>query len=350
MQFNEWLNSAHASALTTMLGSDAASDACLSCHSGDYSLAQTLIASYEEGNLDEPSPVLPTLAEAQFGVSCTTCHNPHLVPTEDEDGEGETELAQPDFFLVNDPYTLCVTCHTATDVVEGIHHPVQQMFEGRTLVEGIEGIPSPHFADEQGPRCQTCHMPRTPVSTFSLASHALTIIPPSKVEEGQSDTCSQCHASEEGGELTPTDLQFLIDDVQEITRTRLTTALTRLSNIPQAEADSEQASTYNQVLAALTFVQNDGSLGVHNYPYADQLLSFAERTIVELSVAGATIQPTEAPAPTAVPEVLTVPVAEPEVEARGGFRPMTFIVIGITVLILLISAYAFFRRPSGQEA
>jgi hypothetical protein len=347
MQFNEWLNSAHATALRTMQGSDAAAEACLSCHSGDYSLAQTLIASYEEGNLDDPSPVLPTLGDAQFGVSCTTCHNPHLVPA--EEGE-EEETAQHDFFLVNDSYSLCVTCHTATDVVEGIHHPVQQMFEGQDFVEGIEGIPSPHFANEAGPRCQTCHMPRTPVSTFSLSSHALRIIAPAEAEEGQTDTCSQCHASEEGGALTQTDLQFLIDDVQEATRNRLTTALTRLAGLPKPEADSEQSSTYEQVLAALTFVQNDGSLGVHNYPYTDQLLSFAERNIVELSVAGTTIQPTEAPAPTAIPDELEVPVGVPEVQARSGFRPMTYLVIGIAILILLISAVAFFRKTPGQEA
>ena len=40
---------------------------------------------------------------------------------------------------------------------------------------------------------------------------------------------------------------------------------------------------YQQVVAALNFVQNDGSFGIHNYAYTDALLSAAEQDLALLS-------------------------------------------------------------------
>jgi hypothetical protein len=104
------------------------------------------------------------------------------------------------------------------------------------------------------------------------------------------------------------------------------------------------------VLAALTLVQNDGSLGIHNYAYADALLTAAERGLSELSVPGAVLRPTEAPAPTATPSASSPPsLATGGTPVPGGFRPITMLAMGVIVLILFVLAGWFFRESRMQE-
>ena len=76
----------------------------------------------------------------------------------------------------------------------------------------------------------------------------------------------------------------------------------------------------------------------------------AERSLTELSIPGAVLQPTEAPAPTATPSAPVTMVVTTGGETVGaGQRPITWIVIGLVLLILLISALRFFRNTGGQE-
>jgi len=319
MQYNEWLNSAHATSLESLQGVEGAADACLNCHSGDYTFNQRMIASFEEGDREGIPPDALTVASAQMGITCTSCHNPHADPTETE------------FFLEEDAYTLCTACHTATDVTDGVHHPVQQMFEGLPLVDGVDGTPSPHFSAEDGPRCVACHMPTINTGSTLLSSHRLSIIQPALAEDGQSDTCSQCHDG-----LTRADLQLLIDDTQKVVRNRL-------ENIA-ADLENAEGGNLDAVQVALAFVENDGSFGVHNYGYTDTLLRFAEQEL--------------APTPTAEPT--TPPTTEPEAVAESaavvgetvdsGVRPVTVAVVVASILILLVSAFAFFRKSGEQEA
>ena len=65
-----------------------------------------------------------------------------------------------------------------------------------------------------------------------------------------------------------------------------------------------------------------------------------------LSVSGASLVPTEAPAPTATPPGGVVIVRSSAVSdvVPSGVRPMTLIVITFVVAILLIAAFAFFRK------
>jgi predicted CXXCH cytochrome family protein len=328
MQFNEWYHSAHASALETLRSSTLAEDTCLQCHSVDYRWTEQRLALFEEGILDGPPPDPVTVETAQYGVTCSSCHNPHR--------EAEAELPA---YLVEEPYTLCVSCHVSAPQEQiQPHHPVQEMFEGVEFVDGVEGITSTHHAAEGGPDCLTCHMVSLSTDNGIRNSHMLTPVLPTEAETGQPDSCSGCHEN-----LAVVDLQFLIDDTQDAVRERLTTAWARLASVDPAILPDE----YEQVSRALTFVQNDGSLGVHNYDYANALLEYSERTLAKLSVPGASINPTEAPAPTEIPEVdwRTVAVSsEPETEEEG-FRPITMIILGFTGVIVFGSAIVIFRWP-----
>ncbi|MBL8134223.1 MAG: hypothetical protein JNL42_20345 [Anaerolineae bacterium] len=336
MQFNEWLVSAHASSLETLMESPAAEDACLTCHSGDYAFIERLRAVYEAGDLEGEPPELPTLATAASAITCTTCHSPH--------GAAEVE-----FLLAAAPDDLCASCHQNTDLIQPVHHPSKEMFEGQTVVEGIEGAPSAHFADEEGPGCVDCHMSGIPVGGASLASHRWRPVTPGEVEDSPPDACSGCHS-----DLTLADLGSLVADTQAAVRTRLTVTLARLGSIAPPEEGSALSAQYERVRAALSFIQGDGSLGVHNYPYVDTLLDSVSADLAQLSVPGAGLEPTQGPAPTATPsQAEPIPVGA-EVHVRSGFRPMTIILIVLVALILLIGTLWIVRQTRratpGQEA
>lgn len=326
MQFNEWLKSAHAGSLPTMTDSPNAQDGCVTCHSGDYTFTERLRGIYADGDLEGDPPESTTLATAQFSITCTTCHSPHTA-------------VDTEFNLVSAPNDLCTTCHRNTDLVQPVHHPVMEMFEGQTMVDGIEGVPSAHYAAEGGPQCVTCHMQEVPIGGAMLASHTWRPVIPGEAADSPPDACSSCHE-----DLTTTDLQSLVEDTQSTVRSRLTLALARLGSITKPEAGSAMSAQYDRVVAALSFVQNDGSMGVHNYAYVDKLLNDASVNLAELSVPGAQLQPTEGPAPTATPSQLQPIVVAPEMPAHTGFRPMTFILIGAAALILLAGSLVIVRQ------
>ncbi len=336
MQFNEWMQSGHSKSLATLKSSPDAAPACLECHSGDFALNNRLLDAQKAGTL-KVAPLQPlTLESAKSGVGCVSCHDPH-VSTRDE--PVKFDLAS------GDAYTQCTSCHRATDVTKSLHHPAKEMFEGQPLVKNVPGVSSAHFAAANGPRCQTCHMAEVPVQSFASASHLFLPVLPGKADGKLPDSCSGCHSK-----LTPTDLQSLIDDTRDAVRGRLSVAFARLATVTKPAPGSALYDRYNQVIAALAFVQNEGSLGVHNYAYADALLTASEHTLAELSVPGSVAQPTEAPAPTAtfsVPQV-TLNVTTPSIPS--GIRPMTVLSIGMTLLIALIGAVAFFRKSSHGEA
>jgi predicted CXXCH cytochrome family protein len=325
MQFNEWLDSAHTRASTTVQESDAAQDACLQCHSTDYRWTEALQALYADGTLRGAPPDPVTVATAQWGVTCFACHNIH----------SQTQPA----FITDEPNQACATCHQNTPLFDTPHHPVVEMFEGHALVKGVDGIPSAHFSADDGPDCLTCHMPDVPVSSSVRASHTMRPVLPDPAADQPPDSCAGCH---EG--LTTADLQFLIADTQDEVRSRLSIGWARLASVSEPEPDTEAHALYERVVTALTFVQNDGSLGVHNYTYTDNLLDVAGRTLAELSVPGTAFQPTEAPAPTAVSDEVVLPIAVATTSASVTLRPVTLLIIMIFVLILLIGAAVFFRR------
>ncbi len=335
MQFNEWRDSAHATALETMSASSQAQDACLQCHSADYGFTQALLARYESGDLTGTPPEMPTLQTAQYGITCVTCHSFHV--------DAETP---PPSALREDAYTLCVSCHTQTDVTASLHHPVQQMFEGVTVVSSVEGVPGKHFTVEDGPDCLNCHMTQLPIDgDFTLATHALRpILPDTESAAEVQNICANCHT-----DLTTSDQQYLVNDLQENIRGRLTLARTRLSSLSVPAEGSNAQALYNEVAMALDFVQNDGSLGMHNYDYASQLLDFVEFSLSTLSVPGSTGEPTEGPAPTATPLPSAVTVIEtPLAQESSGIRPTGVLILFITTLLMIVVGVAFFRKGVGH--
>ena len=333
MQYNEWFKSAHASSLNDLQQSFAADDKCLACHSQDARRTTALIEAVTKGDR-AGLPLDPIKVEdAKWGITCQTCHYQH------------TESKEP-FELVQEANSLCMSCHTNPTDTNGVHHPVKEMFQGIALVTGIDGVEGAHFKVEEGPVCMTCHMQQIPIETSTRANHTFKPVIPGKAGDAVPSACEGCHK-----DLTITDLQLLVTNTQAVVKSRLAAALARLGSVPEPASGDDSRPQYEQVVAALNFVQNDGSLGVHNYAYADKLLSSAEQTLSELNAAGATLQVTEAPAPTATPAVEAIPVKAAEVSVpTSGVRPVTLLLMGIVVLIILTSAFFFFRKSGTREA
>lgn len=246
MQYNEWVNSDHARSLATMLESDGADDSCLTCHSGDSAYYAQLVAEFEEGDRESAPPDAPTIETAQYGVTCISCHDPHL----------ENDLPAA---LVEEPYALCVSCHSNTAISEGIHHPVQEMWEGLPMIDEVQAEPGIHYLAEDGPTCVSCHSATVPVDVGQRASHSLAPVMPGVAASDAvlEDSCSGCHEEV----TTPQMMQALIDDIQMNTRQRIDRARAALTETTPA-----------WVSLALDFVEGDGSLGIHNYTYSDAVL------------------------------------------------------------------------------
>jgi hypothetical protein len=166
--------------------------------------------------------------------------------------------------LVAEPYELCTSCHSNTTVTDGIHYPVKEMYEGVSLIAEIQGVPSAHFTAEGGPTCTTCHMGDVPVDVNGTRStHTMSIIAPGAAlnVEGLVDTCSECH----GDQASPAALQDLIDDTQNGIRARI-----------EAVHAAMPRTAPDWAVAALEFLEGDGSDGIHNYVFADSILDILE--------------------------------------------------------------------------
>jgi predicted CXXCH cytochrome family protein len=316
MQFNESLVSAHASARTDMLESDSADESCLQCHSGDFRWVQDILA-LDEGDYEVTAPEQVTLESAQFGVTCVNCHEPH----------GNPDLPT---LLRADTYSMCAGCHSNPPEGDSIHYPAREMFEGVQLVENINVSPSAHFTAEEGPRCATCHMPDVPVQQAGVRdSHRWTPILPGTTEELQ-DSCTGCHT-----EFVDVEgMRQLVDAIRTSTQARLDAAKAALTD-----------EHPEWVAQALAFVENDGSEGIHNYAYANTLLTNAERAL------GITA-PLDEPNLDALANVSDLPDVQAESEPftpesfGGGLTLPSIILLGIGALIIGTAVYAFFlRRP-----
>ncbi len=252
MQYNEWLSDGHAASVTALRDSGAQVEAfCLTCHSADYNTTAQQIAAVEAGDREGNAPDPVTGATAQYGVTCITCHNPHL--------EGGEQPAQ----LVAEANAMCSDCHSNEAFLAaggtGVHRPSREMFEGIQIVAQVFSRPSDHFEVADGPDCVTCHLPEVPVENSIRLSHTFRPVLPGDALnfDGVVDSCVGCH----GDQVDGATMQLLIDDVQADTRSRLETARAAVN-----------AGTPDWVITALDFVEGDGSYGVHNYAYTDALL------------------------------------------------------------------------------
>ena len=295
----EWMNSVHAVTTTVPAGNAT----CVGCHTSYGFIARV------EG-------VTNGVNTAYAPINCQTCHEPHgaTIPTNNphmirtlasvtlQDGTVVTNAGEG---------LLCMECHQAREQAAtyastyhsnfGPHHGPQA-----DMLEGVNGytyglvLPSSDHASISN-TCVACHMqiiPSTDPAFLYAGSHTFEVGwngGGTNAAEDLVAACQQCHGSSVTSFNFPVE-DFDGDGVTEGVQTQVQSLLNKLALLlPGGEANVSANSvnptaswTAPQLEAAYNymFVQNDGSLGVHNTAYAVALLQASIANLTGTSVQG----------------------------------------------------------------
>ncbi|MDA8442111.1 MAG: ammonia-forming cytochrome c nitrite reductase subunit c552 [Peptococcaceae bacterium] len=238
---DQFANSKHAVALATLNGNPGHKPSCYNCHSAQYRLA--------------PVNAKPAIQQLNTSITCIVCH----------------QLTPSGFSLKKSPLATCVQCHTAGSIVAGgeVNHPQKEMFEG----EGAIGVPNePSRKFQAGLSCVECHMPND--------SHTFVALTPAEAMHQQvGDACMMCHTK-----LSPTEFAQQVTALQQ----RISSQSNKLQQqLKQCDAEISSAQKSGKDISAaeqlykvaytdVAFVVGDGSKGIHNINYAQNILNFAQ--------------------------------------------------------------------------
>jgi hypothetical protein len=322
-QYSEWAMEGHADSLDDLIGSGHAQQSCLECHSADYRLA-------EEGEK-------PSLSEAKYGITCQACHDPHT-PGEQTSFWNEERNPQ----LPTTREELCIECHNG-EIAKGatavpgtaVHHPMQEMMEGRGAIGVPAGSPSVH---KDG--CVQCHMVPTQYDRFAVpmtgANHIFAVVEPDVAKEATTtgningarwpmpySSCGTCHATANDPyatylQSTLTSRQTQMHAWDDEAGAELTAAAQRMGYPTTASAvaaiNKKAQADWNASERALmsaytnrTFVESEGSWGIHNWDYAKTVIlkAIEQAKSVRTNLTDITID--GSPQPYTTPKQITYP-------------------------------------------
>jgi hypothetical protein len=297
----EWYASGHA--VTTRIPSGPSRPQCVGCHTTDGFIGRLAGST--------------TTNTTYSAIGCQTCHEPHgqTMPTNNPSllrilGS----VTMPDGTVVTNAGNgaLCLECHhnrngSVTNMLAkyplgkatwyggssfGPHDgPQGDMIEGINAVTYGKTIPSSAHRDTVTDLCVGCHMQTVNLGdpaflkagghTFRMSYNVVTDGVTNEV--AKTDTCAQCH-----GPITTFDIpraDYNGDGITEGVQTEVQHMLDKLSTLlPNSSGivdgliktslSVKTNWTQQQLQAAYNwqFVNNDGSKGVHNAPFATGLL------------------------------------------------------------------------------
>lgn len=248
-------------------GKDHYGDSCIRCHSA-------------VAILDNPNAKVDDFfsggkyAGQNEGISCRVCHS--------IEGPGMVTLRHPG-------WESCGVCHvnSAGDPKPGseVHHPQFQMIMGVEISTDIPSLPSYKYAYMNNNfSCIDCHTTNEQKHDFMVPG--VTAVYDSEGRRIRTeldyavfekifnqDKCIHCHA----------DLNGIVSEVKQ-QQTDISTELAKLKPIYEEWSkkvtnlgqDDPNVAAFKTGATYYTFVEADGSKGVHNYKYAKALLQKAE--------------------------------------------------------------------------
>jgi hypothetical protein len=322
----QWYVSSHA--VTTTIPTGPGRDQCVQCHTSLGFITRT-------DNLESTNTSFPPTNTTYYAIGCQTCHEPHgiTIPTNDNyllrivssatfgDGTVVTNAGAG---------ILCMNCHhsrngsAVTNVAYwplgipvwsgaseppsshdfGPHdNPQGDMFEGINAITYGQSIPSSAHKLAVTNACVGCHM-QTIASTdpgfllsgghtWEMSYLSVTNGVTNKVE--QVAVCNQCHGGINSFDFPVFNYNGVTVGIQTEVQSLLNQLSTLLPNSKGVVAGTVQTSlsvTTNWTTAQLNaaynwmFVNNDGSLGVHNAPFATGLLQASIANLTGVSVPG----------------------------------------------------------------
>jgi len=276
-QIEEWHDSGHGGVLTR--GGITQEEFSAEFNRSDCWTCHTTEGFVMTNDADHSTMTYPEMANL---IGCVACHDPHNATNEKQ---VRTIADESVIYAVNQPATftgyesaqICVQCHHArrdstnvtNQIVRGTIRfgphgsPQMDMFLGSGAYE-IAGYNYDRGADNRHRRddldaCVTCHMTLVMEHNREHRVH--------KFEPNAQETCSQCHVGT---------ANFDINGVQTEVQALMDTLLARINVAPDS-LGSPRLTTMEQRKAAYaySFVNNDGSKGIHNPAYARSLLNNA---------------------------------------------------------------------------
>lgn len=290
--FEDWEMSGHAHVTEHVaenfeMGSSL--NSCGKCHSGEF-----FVRSIVNGETLADDALMGETPEEQIGITCAVCHDPHMKTgnaTTPEDGRdfqlrfAESMTPTPtntiDATTNSARFNLCGQCHHSrgrdwTSDSRGPHHSVQSnIYIGEMPMPDSDSPVTPlvpsrvsvhSFAAEQ---CATCHLYRQDFQDEqapAISGHTFQVNTAGCAATG-------CHPSSEQATAALATLQTEVE-------TRLTEYRTRLGNESTWQYSSEGGPTDQSTVSdnikkarfLLEYIENDGSLGIHNPDYVRDML------------------------------------------------------------------------------
>ncbi|HEY1490166.1 MAG TPA: cytochrome c family protein, partial [Verrucomicrobiae bacterium] len=298
--FDEWKTSGHYQVVEDMSPASRV-DSCGRCHSGSARL--TLLKGGD---------ALTVTNDANVGLVCVTCHNPHQVTA--NPFQLRNPLSSTNYYSIStsgaftnqyDPnINLCAQCHnhrgaTWTTTSRPPHHSPQYNILLGSVGELSTGTatyqPAAH-GTELPNQCVDCHMQTAPAagSKPAVTGHSFEVT--------SYATCAQCHPYPEllatfTTSVVGSQIQEIKNDLDFWATTKAPAALQskygamaweyttpgELSTGPAGPNTAEQAQIPDNIKKArynLYLVLHDGSYGVHNGPFVSTLLDNARNWVV----------------------------------------------------------------------
>jgi predicted CXXCH cytochrome family protein len=248
--YNEWINSSHSRSLDLNGGQVVTDPECRSCHVSQVAIVEVFEGGTFTGPLDDPQP-----------ITCPTCHDPH-------GSSNPYQLRKP-------VAELCGSCHHPTDPPPGgeFEHPQSAMREGKSDIPPSEVPSSSHMPNTL---CMDCHMYAT-AGPPRITGHEFKPKP---------EACAVCHDGGAPPQLDVAQSGAMIDYWQGNTDDYIFATTNNATEASQLLAEAEKLG-FTQTIRdqaqllcddakySLTYVEADGSQGVHNPTYAWNLLNYS---------------------------------------------------------------------------
>jgi predicted CXXCH cytochrome family protein len=253
----EWNASAHAVSTTEGASFQYQNrSGCAQCHTSQGFVTETVGGQASAAPYADVQP-----------VGCVTCHDPHS-------GTNPSQLRKP----VADA---CTSCHTLRESSHGMHKSNQgDMLLGKSGMEFVGYKYSNSSHTNMPERCVTCHMAPSPTydPTYAtkdtlddkLGGHTFRVAwmnPADSTMMLNSVGCRDCH-----GEVSMTFVEQSQASIHTLLDS-LSALLPQSNGAPKFRTDPSLTPVQSMAAFNYYFVLSDGSFGVHNHKYAEELLT-----------------------------------------------------------------------------
>jgi predicted CXXCH cytochrome family protein len=255
--YNDWINSSHSRSLNVSEGQVVTNPECRGCHVSQVAIVEVFEGGVFLGPLDDPQP-----------ITCQTCHDPH---------------GSPNPYQLRAPIDeLCASCHHPTEGLpgDGFEHPQSAMREGISDIPASD-VPTSRYMESV--LCADCHMYAS-AGPPRITGHEFKPRP---------EACAVCHDGGTPPQMDVAQSAAKISEWKDMAHacifsagTNITIASSHMSAAEQlgfSQTVRDQAQElFDLANYSISYVEADGSEGIHNPTYACDLLNYSNEKANEV--------------------------------------------------------------------